>query len=304
MTCHLVSVDSEEMARTADGRFGLTGTICSSLHKLKDTNSNGKSESLGTIRAADKSAVDCGFFVFGDLSGKVPGIHRLYFRLWDMRINDQFPRGRAYFLKSILSDPFKSKSSLHYQFVLTVSPVVLPKEFKGLAESTFLSRAFSDQGVRLRLRKEPRSVNRSKKRSFTEFTQDGNTEDDDERSPKSARNEVRDCAPAVGGGLTINTNAHNQIYQTGSAGVSAPNSATMPHSHLSASSSMHHSHLSGASALTHSHLTGSSNMPHSHLSATAMHTNSGLGVTGDGGYVSNLGLGWDFGDNGLGLGAL
>jgi len=39
-----------------------------------------------------------------------------------------------------------------------VSAVCLPKDYRGLEESTYLSRAFSDQGVRLRLRKEPRSV--------------------------------------------------------------------------------------------------------------------------------------------------
>jgi hypothetical protein len=36
--------------------------------------------------------------------------------------------------------------------------VLLPKDFKGMDESTYLSRAFSDQGVRLRLRKEPRAM--------------------------------------------------------------------------------------------------------------------------------------------------
>lgn len=36
--------------------------------------------------------------------------------------------------------------------------VDLQKDYKGLTESTYLSRAFSDQGVRLRLRKEPRTV--------------------------------------------------------------------------------------------------------------------------------------------------
>lgn len=47
------------------------------------------------------------------------------------------------FVRSIVSSPFR---------------VVGQKEFKGLSESTHLSRAFSDQGVRLRLRKEPRTI--------------------------------------------------------------------------------------------------------------------------------------------------
>ena len=38
---------------------------------------------------------------------------------------------------------------------MAVSP---PKSFPGMAESTFLSRSFADQGVKLRIRKEPRTV--------------------------------------------------------------------------------------------------------------------------------------------------
>ena len=47
------------------------------------------------------------------------------------------------FVANVVSEPFK---------------VVSQKEFRGLSESTHLSRTFSDQGVRLRLRKEPRSI--------------------------------------------------------------------------------------------------------------------------------------------------
>lgn len=48
--------------------------------------------------------------------------------------------------------------------------MVQQKDFKGLDESTYLSRAFSDQGVRLRLRKEPRSFNGNKKRTYETFS--------------------------------------------------------------------------------------------------------------------------------------
>ena len=37
-------------------------------------------------------------------------------------------------------------------------PVYAPKNFPGMSESTFLSRSFGDQGVRLRIRKEPRTI--------------------------------------------------------------------------------------------------------------------------------------------------
>jgi hypothetical protein len=54
--------------------------------------------------------------------------------------------------------------------------VVLPKDFKGLSKSTFMSRSFSDQGVRIRLRKEPRSGSgKGKKRAqsdLDEFDED------------------------------------------------------------------------------------------------------------------------------------
>lgn len=51
--------------------------------------------------------------------------------------------GEVVFLKSITSEPFN---------------VVQAKQWQGLVESTHLSRTFSDQGVRLRLRKENRNV--------------------------------------------------------------------------------------------------------------------------------------------------
>ncbi|OJJ44026.1 hypothetical protein ASPZODRAFT_135465 [Penicilliopsis zonata CBS 506.65] len=101
----------------------LAGTLVSSLHRLKDVDNN-----------------DGGFFVFGDLSVKIEGDFRLKFTLFEMR-NDS--RDVVTYLKSIISERF------------TVLP---PKSFPGMAESTFLSRSFADQGVKLRIRKEPRTM--------------------------------------------------------------------------------------------------------------------------------------------------
>ncbi|PLB38263.1 protein vosA [Aspergillus candidus] len=98
----------------------LTGTLVSSLHRLKDVDNT-----------------DGGFFVFGDLSIKIEGDFRLKFTLFEMR------KEVVTYLKSTISDRF------------TVSP---PKSFPGMAESTFLSRSFADQGVKLRIRKEPRTL--------------------------------------------------------------------------------------------------------------------------------------------------
>ncbi|KAF1944797.1 hypothetical protein EJ02DRAFT_312675, partial [Clathrospora elynae] len=108
----------------------LTGTLVSSLHRLKDE--------------ANK---DAGFFVFGDISIKVQGAFRLCISLYEIQSDPHCVQS----LGAITSDIFH---------------VVAAKDFKGLTESTVLSRAFSDQGVRLRLRKEPKHNLVSNKRSL------------------------------------------------------------------------------------------------------------------------------------------
>ncbi|KAL8689451.1 MAG: hypothetical protein Q9218_004884 [Villophora microphyllina] len=89
----------------------------------------------GKVAAAKEK--DGGFFVFGDLSVKTEGEFRLRFNLFEML------KTEVMFIKSITSRPFT---------------VYATKVFPGMAESTFLSRSFGDQGVRLRIRKEPRSL--------------------------------------------------------------------------------------------------------------------------------------------------
>jgi len=107
----------------------LTGTVVSSLYSLKDTdNTQG------------------GFFVFGDLSVRQEGHYRLEFTLYELRLSDR----ECWMLARVLSDKFQ---------------VFSHKEFPGLAESTFLTRSFSDQGVRLRLRKDSRSMATRKRNS-------------------------------------------------------------------------------------------------------------------------------------------
>jgi hypothetical protein len=105
----------------------LTGTLVSSLYSLKDTdNSQG------------------GFFVFGDLSVRRVGTYRLAFILYELRLAEK----ECWLLSRTVSDPFV---------------VYATKTFPGLAESTFLTRSFSDQGVRLRLRKDSRTVSTKKR---------------------------------------------------------------------------------------------------------------------------------------------
>lgn len=79
--------------------------------------------------------VDGGFFVFGDLSVKLEGQFRLKFSMFEIS------NYSATNLKSVYSNVFQVYPS---------------KTFPGMLESTFLSRSFSDQGVRIRIRKEHR----------------------------------------------------------------------------------------------------------------------------------------------------
>lgn len=124
MSCSLVGVGQGEGIPSGTLGAALAGTLVSSLHRLKDTDNQ-----------------DGAFFVFGDLSVKLEGTFRLQFNLYEIRANECFH------IQAIQSDPF---------------PVYSTKNFQGMSESTFLTRSFSDQGVRLRLRKEPRTLLRKR----------------------------------------------------------------------------------------------------------------------------------------------
>jgi len=110
--------ENRPQAEKEEVKSALAGTLVSSLHRLKDTDNN-----------------DGGFFVFGDLSVKIEGFFKLQFTLYEVCDKE------VAYIKSIVSEPFQVYAS---------------KNWPGMAESTFLTRSFSDQGVRLRLRKEPR----------------------------------------------------------------------------------------------------------------------------------------------------
>ncbi len=98
----------------------LTGSTVSSLHKLKDIDN-----------------VETAFFVFGDLAVKKEGFFRIRFDLLQIDLMSR----EVTHLTSVLSDVFEVQSA---------------RVFKGLSESTFLTRSLSDQGVRLRVRKTPK----------------------------------------------------------------------------------------------------------------------------------------------------
>lgn len=98
----------------------LVGSHASSVHRLRDTDN-----------------VEGGFFVFGDLSVKREGRFRLRFTLYERDQNSSTPS--FYFVSELITNVF------------TVFPTKL---FPGMADSTPLTRTFSDQGVKVRLRKD------------------------------------------------------------------------------------------------------------------------------------------------------
>ncbi|KAI9032876.1 velvet factor [Phycomyces nitens] len=97
----------------------LSGQAVSSLYKLKDIDNH-----------------DGGFFIFGDLSVKVEGRFRLKFTLFE-----------------ITASGAKASVAMFSEIFTVYSA----RSFSGMLDSTFLSRTFSDQGARIRIRKEHRS---------------------------------------------------------------------------------------------------------------------------------------------------
>ena len=120
----LEDTDSEKSSKKSPQgpptQNALTGSTVSSLHKLKDIDN-----------------VETAFFVFGDLAVKKEGFFRIRFDLLQIDLMSR----EVTHLTSVLSDVFEVQSA---------------RVFKGLSESTFLTRSLSDQGVRLRVRKTPK----------------------------------------------------------------------------------------------------------------------------------------------------
>ncbi|CAO3688345.1 unnamed protein product [Rhizopus stolonifer] len=124
-----------------NGNKTTAGAVVQSLHKLKDLDDT-----------------DGGFFVFSDISVRLEGIYRLRFTLFGIEGES------VHRLCSTLSKVFQ---------------VYSPKSFPGMSESTFLTRCLSDQGVRIRIRKEPRSAHTSlpgkRRRGITNESEEDNT---------------------------------------------------------------------------------------------------------------------------------
>lgn len=110
----------DELHLLSDGKTRYTtGSCVSCLYHLKDI---------------DQS--EQGFFVFPDLSIRVEGRYRLKLCLFETIGHE------VHHCKSIYSKPFN---------------VYTAKRFPGMEESTQLSRSFADQGLKVRVRKNPRA---------------------------------------------------------------------------------------------------------------------------------------------------
>ncbi|CAO3629178.1 unnamed protein product [Cunninghamella blakesleeana] len=132
----LASKDDSEDITFLDNSRTTAGDVVQSLYRLRDINNN-----------------DGVFFIFSDISIRMEGFFRLRFTLFE--IIGSYAQSKS----SVLSDVFQ---------------VYSPKSFPGMSESTFLTRLFSEQGVRVRIRKETRSSPSSpaskRKRSSTDST--------------------------------------------------------------------------------------------------------------------------------------
>ncbi|KAI8092692.1 velvet factor [Halteromyces radiatus] len=117
MSVNLANPTSKEEIYRPDHPV-LSGQTVSSMYKLKDVTDN-----------------DGGFFCFGDLSSRIEGEYRLKFTLFEIITTG------AVNLMHVFSNVFKVYNS---------------KTMPRLLDATFLSRSFSDQGVRIRIRKEHR----------------------------------------------------------------------------------------------------------------------------------------------------
>ncbi|CDW96908.1 hypothetical protein [Sporisorium scitamineum] len=141
----------EELHLLNDGKTRYTSGSCvSCLYHLKDIDGSHQ-----------------GFFVFPDLSIRVEGRYRLKLCLFETIGHS------VHHCKSIYSDPFH---------------VYTAKRFPGMEESTRLSKSFAEQGLKVRVRKHPRSRRRGSKRAKDESDASDDAPLAHERSsPKRAR---------------------------------------------------------------------------------------------------------------------
>lgn len=87
MQCSLVPADTQYPDPNVADEKGLCGSMVSSLHKLKDIDNKGMVESVQHSKPLrlTRISADGGFFVFGDVSVRRLGEHRLLFSLYELQ---------------------------------------------------------------------------------------------------------------------------------------------------------------------------------------------------------------------------
>ncbi|MCO5590218.1 hypothetical protein L7F22_044187 [Adiantum nelumboides] len=176
----------DELHLLSDGKTRYTtGSCVSCLYHLKDI---------------DQS--EQGFFVFPDLSIRVEGRYRLKLCLFETIGHE------VHHCKSIYSKPFN---------------VYTAKRFPGMEESTQLSRSFADQGLKVRVRKNPRA--RRARASGKRKELGGSDEDSDgdmypSRRPSAGVMDVNATEDRERGGMA------KRIKSDGSVGALPPSQAS------------------------------------------------------------------------------
>ncbi|TDZ31881.1 Spore development regulator VOSA [Colletotrichum spinosum] len=170
-------LDGKQAKQEQDVSKALHGTTVSSLHKVKSM-----------------SGIEGGYFIFGDLSVKTEGFYRLRFSLYELRGEDTYL--------------VTSTTSLRFQ-------VHTQRSWPGMKESTDLTRHLSDQGVRLRVRKDSKKVHNRKRHIDLAL-------DSDERRSEQVKRQRPDMYPSYtpsrtqsGDSLVNNMSIHSPIQGLG-----------------------------------------------------------------------------------------
>ncbi|KAF1796065.1 hypothetical protein V8B55DRAFT_1557012 [Mucor lusitanicus] len=187
MYASLMAADlDEELHLLRDGKTrSTTGSVVSSLYHLKDIDNT-----------------DAGFFVFPDLSVRMEGSYRLKLSLFEIIGKEVFH------CRSIISNKF---------FVYSA------KKFPGMEESTFLSRSFADQGLKIRIRKELRQRRKLSKISDTE-DKDANSSvtpsptSTHSKKAKTYKGTSDESPPTLGGAMS----SSNSTLTTSTASTTTP----------------------------------------------------------------------------------
>ncbi|BFZ57095.1 hypothetical protein PYCC9005_004145 [Savitreella phatthalungensis] len=187
MCCVLVNARDERPC-TVPASDCLSGTIVSSLFRLKDPDSPG-------------GAGNGGFFIFADISMRLEGVFRLKFSLFEAGAIAGGPEASAG-SPSLIAGGEGGREVSHIASVVSQPfQVYSAKTFPGMSHSTLLSRSFSDQGVRIRIRKEAGAKgaggNGGSSLGRTRSRDDSRSDSDDDEDGRPVQKVARSYMPPI-----------------------------------------------------------------------------------------------------------